>query len=430
MEGPAAVLNVITLPPGATTAQARLVLDGVRGAIFLYNNGGPLGALIGSWAKSAGTDPYGNVYPQGLSVALGSITGTTFNAGNIVIDSQGARIYDVAAPGAKNHLILSFSFLQSYADAFNNIVLGPGFAVYNTTSFTACVFGPFATGSGLVFANPTFTLFKSTVDETGAWQRDLVYTFPTTGNIFEYVGGVSLNSVVQRFLNGSGNALGDIQFQNVVGTSGVPIMTPTLDSNAYNMGHFETSAVPAQLINVMSPPVAITGSSVTVGPSSYRITFDMFYHGNQAAGSPHVDTTGGTAAINFLHTWCNFTVPGTSPAFTFTPSTSTLPAFDGPAFGGTGIAVMHLECFVTFGSLGTFQIRGADNIAGDTWTVNSIFVRVEKRQLCHLRSGAVSGIIRESGTPHGKCGPTTPRTGSAVIRHGRSGTGGRRHERN
>lgn len=68
MQGDNALLQVITIPPGATTTSPRIVLDGVRGAIFVYTNGGPTGALIGSWAGQSGTDPYGNPYPAGLNV--------------------------------------------------------------------------------------------------------------------------------------------------------------------------------------------------------------------------------------------------------------------------------------------------------------------------------------------------------------------------
>jgi len=52
-----------------------MVMDGVRGAMFMYGTGG---AFIGSWASKAGTDPYGNSYPQGFNGALGVIAGTDF----------------------------------------------------------------------------------------------------------------------------------------------------------------------------------------------------------------------------------------------------------------------------------------------------------------------------------------------------------------
>lgn len=43
--------------------------------IFLYSGTPANGNLIGSWAGTAGTDAFGNVYPAGLSVAQGAITG-------------------------------------------------------------------------------------------------------------------------------------------------------------------------------------------------------------------------------------------------------------------------------------------------------------------------------------------------------------------
>jgi hypothetical protein len=79
VQGPNAVLNVITVPPGATQAQARVVIDGVRGAIFVYANGGQ---LVGSWAGSAGTDPYGNAYPEGFYGLLGVIQGPIITVGD------------------------------------------------------------------------------------------------------------------------------------------------------------------------------------------------------------------------------------------------------------------------------------------------------------------------------------------------------------
>lgn len=72
MQGANAVLNVLTIPPGASITSPRIVLDGVRGAVFVYTSGGPSGSLIGSWAGQAGTDPYGNPYPAGLNVGSNS----------------------------------------------------------------------------------------------------------------------------------------------------------------------------------------------------------------------------------------------------------------------------------------------------------------------------------------------------------------------
>lgn len=78
MQGPGTFLDVATYPPGATEVDARIVIDGDRGAIFVYQSGNPLGNLVGSWAATAGTDPYGNAYPEGFNGLLGVIQGVDF----------------------------------------------------------------------------------------------------------------------------------------------------------------------------------------------------------------------------------------------------------------------------------------------------------------------------------------------------------------
>lgn len=141
MQGAVGLLNVVTVPPGATITSPRLVIDGVRGAIFVYQSGGPLGALIGSWAITAGTDPYGNVYPQGLNVSVGAIsggtitgvtitgstiTGTTFSGTNFIINSTGAFFY--SSTPALGNLIASISNVAG-TDAKGNAFID-GVAAY------------------------------------------------------------------------------------------------------------------------------------------------------------------------------------------------------------------------------------------------------------------------------------------------------------
>lgn len=156
MQGPVPLLNVMTMPPGATKTQARMVFDGIRGAIFLYSNGGPTGALVGSWAISAGTDPYGNPYPQGFNVAVGALS-----AGDLVINAAGEFLYS-AAPAAGN-LIYSNTNTTG-TDPFGNNYLA-GLSNYNNSTHTAINI----TSGGLRFytftPNPgaVFTLFTAGV---------------------------------------------------------------------------------------------------------------------------------------------------------------------------------------------------------------------------------------------------------------------------
>lgn len=103
VQAPVPVLSVVTYPPGATKVQPRIVIDGVRGAIFEYAAGGPLGALVSSWASTAGVDPYGNVYPAGFSAGASS----AFSGTNFTINSSGAFFY--TGPPALGNLYLSIS---------------------------------------------------------------------------------------------------------------------------------------------------------------------------------------------------------------------------------------------------------------------------------------------------------------------------------
>src|SRR5258708_4284105 len=117
MQGTAGLLNVLTIPPGATITSPRIVLDGLRGAIFVYTSGGPTGSLIGSWAGVAGTDPYGNAYPAGINVVAGSITGTVFMGTNFIINSQGLFFY--SGTPALGNLIAALA-PASGSDTFGN----------------------------------------------------------------------------------------------------------------------------------------------------------------------------------------------------------------------------------------------------------------------------------------------------------------------
>ena len=121
MQGPNAVLNVVTYPAGAQPGEKRIVIDGVRAAIFEYEAGTPGSSakadnpLLSSWAASAGTDPYGNGYPQGMSIGPGSV----FEGTDFVIDTYGGRFY-LGTPAADN---LGASIAPGTSiDAFNNFV--------------------------------------------------------------------------------------------------------------------------------------------------------------------------------------------------------------------------------------------------------------------------------------------------------------------
>lgn len=73
---------------------------GFTGLFFYSPTIGP-GTLIGSWAAEAGTDPYGNTYPQGISIGLNSgprvVIGLTGGTGLIYFPSTVPGEADAAA---------------------------------------------------------------------------------------------------------------------------------------------------------------------------------------------------------------------------------------------------------------------------------------------------------------------------------------------
>lgn len=131
MQGPIGFTIVVTIPPGAQPGQRRIVIDGTRGAIFEYNT--PGNTLVGSWAASAGTDPFGNAYPQGFSIGPGSV----FSGINFILNAQGLFFYN--GTPALGNLIMSIT-PQSGTDSFGNIYQ-QGFAAYFGSSSTLQMFG-------------------------------------------------------------------------------------------------------------------------------------------------------------------------------------------------------------------------------------------------------------------------------------------------
>lgn len=71
-------LTSLTLPQGATSG-ARIVLDGTRDVILVYNS---LSQLFASLAAGAGSDGLGNNFPQGFKVGVSGSAGVVIQPGS------------------------------------------------------------------------------------------------------------------------------------------------------------------------------------------------------------------------------------------------------------------------------------------------------------------------------------------------------------
>lgn len=395
MQAPVPTLAVVTYPPGALNTQARIVIDGVRGAIFVYQNGGPLGALVGSWASTAGTDPYGNVYPQGLNVSLGSISGTTINFPNGYINSNGFFLY--SGTPATGNLVTTLTF-ASGTDSHGNkylsgatvylIVAGttyavnlslpsgqgfPGFSVVDVNNLPFAAPGVFAESSSAVGTPQAFAVVAS----GQATAADVAAYFSVLSQVQSSVTGGQMVAQCGLFqLNSAGN-LADL-FVSSVGYPRYNLHTLNTPGT-FNWGHFEASASANQQITSASA-VSISGSNVAVDATSYRIIWEIFYHGNQAAGTPSVaiNLTGG-ATVGFAIGEFKFWASG-GLTTRLNPTTGT---FQNNQLGPTlvtAVSHMTIEAWVSFSASGVIQINGAEGTAGDSWGVDACLTRLEKRQ--------------------------------------------------
>lgn len=105
------------------SANTFIVIGGASNSgIFVYSGPPANGNLIGSWTGQAGTDPYRNPYPEGLNVSLGNITGTNFN-----VDGLDAGVFLYNGTPTAGNLIGSFAETAG-TDPFGN-TFTPGLAL-------------------------------------------------------------------------------------------------------------------------------------------------------------------------------------------------------------------------------------------------------------------------------------------------------------
>ena len=296
MQPPVPVLSVVTYPPGATNTQQRIVIDGVRGAIFEYAAGGPTGALVSSWASKAGTDPYTNAYPQGFNAGPGSsFTGTDY-----IINSQGVFFYS-GAPALGN-LILS-NTPASGTDAFGNAYL---IGVTNYTPGTT------------YFAEQLYqasVLFYNATSGAGPWTQVGSILCPGGAS------GMQFQSSPGGFTFGGGALL------SVAGTATSPTLITT--DSWHNMTLLNSWANNASFVAsryklMENKSVRVQGViNATAATNNTFFTLPLGYRPTSPSGAPVGVTAGAAAGIVPQLRWdtagnlsiSNLTVPVTSAIF-------------------------------------------------------------------------------------------------------------------
>jgi len=339
MQGPAPLLNVMTIPPGALPGNQRIVIDGVRGAIFEYPSGS--NTLVSSWAASAGTDPFGNAYPAGFNIGSGAVfAGTDF-----VINSNGAFFYS-GTPAAGNLVV---SITQSGGtDPFGNVYL------VNVTTYTNL--GAFYIASNM---QTGAVIFFTSVTEAGPWSQVGQFGASNTSlDMSSPSGGTAINIH-------SDNSLMEITCSTQIDFQ-TPLLTYTApDSNVFAMGHKFFFLGSDQTINAVADTLLDSFQVNVVTGRFYTFHVLVAIVPNQTAGTATVDIHGPAVASG-----------GSGFSFRNSGGTGENWTAGGLASGGVAMTngqVTWMEFWggMSFSANGTLSIQANTSAAVDTFAVKA-----------------------------------------------------------
>lgn len=166
-----------------------VVIYGPNAGIFIYSPAPGPGNLIGSWAGSAGTDVYGNTYPQGISAAAGALLTIGTTSGGIVTGT--------AIPA---DLVTAYGGTMVAVTAFHQSATQYAYqGVLNTNAY---VFGVATTGVSVTEAYRVIDPGVGAEISYGAGAAVTVRYSPTTNGVYE-TGYVEVNQAYTRFESAS-----------------------------------------------------------------------------------------------------------------------------------------------------------------------------------------------------------------------------------
>jgi hypothetical protein len=380
--------------------------------IFVYSGTPGLGNLIVSIAASAGTDQYGNPYPEGLNVTAGVISGGTFEGTDFIINSAGAFFY-TGTPAAGN-LFLSIAAVAG-TDGFGNAYKAPGMTVYGASGqavFVGLIGGTTSTfifysgasieqspaqinaavlGSGATeFINwnifgpqlnvagfndrVIMELNSSTQGGPASANGSLVYVTP--GNVDDLVAswgpnGFTIGTLTSPFFLANGVSGGAFSGGAEVFATSSHLKYEAQDGTSYSTGRKSIVSATTQTFST-NAFVTINGMTVPLAVGTYE--FDCYMNAKQgtvaAAQALEFVASGGLVASSFFADIEMVQVTsavGTNQAVS-TALTTSIPV---PAFGITVNFFIRIHGFIIVSTAGTFAVAGAAPVAADTWSVSA-----------------------------------------------------------
>lgn len=253
-------LLIITAPSGAYAG------------IFVYSPSPGTGNLIGSWAAQAGTDPYGNAYPAGLDVTVGTITGVTISGGTISGGTiTGATISSTVFNGTNFILNSSGFFFYSGTPALGNLATSVA-NVAGTDSFGNTYPAGFD-GQQLTLTNQSGT--PPAVSGAGV-------LFSNSGGKLRFLHSTGNNNFLQRSdPNISQTTIGNVTTANPISTSITYQANEGQVGSEYEIeadGVLQTGTVAAVSISFgVAVDGTILGGQVTVGATYLVISSSFWY---------------------------------------------------------------------------------------------------------------------------------------------------------
>lgn len=118
---------------GVTIDGGSVVISASNAAILVYSDVPMFGNLIGSWANAAGSDSFGNAYPAGFNISVGTITGSVFAGVSFLLNESGLFFY---GPPATPPV-----FVQNSVSANPLFTAGSKTATISSGPFTATTAG-------------------------------------------------------------------------------------------------------------------------------------------------------------------------------------------------------------------------------------------------------------------------------------------------
>jgi hypothetical protein len=396
--------STFSVPAGTWTPLA-VVSNAPVGVTSAYQVLGPTasGVTINiTAAVAAGQVPGALIAAQSVTanqIAAGTITASQIAASTITAAQLAANTITAAKIAANTITAAQIAAGTITATQINASTVVAG--IVNGTEIDGSVFrAKNGSGATVMTINKASGTWLQYLDTGSATQGYLVASSANVAGTDEFGYAYLAGTVTYTLISGTYYAVqnygGNIVFSSTTSTGGPWATYSSFQpdtfagfiayfdhvGNKYNVGHYENSGNTNQLINSTSA-ADVTGSFLGgLSANSWHGKWEIFYTGNQAAGTAIFNLTlEGGAVVTFSFVEFFF---WTANAFTERLNTTTgtfNTQFAGPTLIGTSsVQRCSIESWFTLSTAGNVGVAARDGTSGDTFNILYVAARMEKRQ--------------------------------------------------